>query len=99
MKNAEPFLPQTFLVLNGDSFIAIDCQDLAAFHKRENASVTLALASVQGTRFGRVVLEDKLVRSFIEKGKLPRSTLANAGVYVMEKHVLKRVSRRDNCSI
>src|SRR5512138_2755705 len=68
LKLAEPFLEERFLVLNGDTFAALDYGALAEFHIRSGALVTLAVRSHADARAaGRVVLRGDLVTAFQEK--------------------------------
>ncbi len=87
--HAEGRLQERFLLLNGDSFFDFNILDLAM---RANQSlVHMALrADVTGDRFGRVVLYDGRVRSFIAPGKGATGPV-NAGVYVIDRNILARV--------
>jgi D-glycero-alpha-D-manno-heptose 1-phosphate guanylyltransferase len=73
------------LVLNGDTFFAIDVIKLTGFHNRCNASCTLSLKPMQNfDRYGVVELnEDYSIRSFNEK-QFYETGLINGGVYALD---------------
>ncbi len=74
LKNAEQFFQPRALVLNGDTYLAIDYATLVRKHVEENeragvlATLTLARAA-DGTRFGTVLLDrsERRVQGFQEK--------------------------------
>lgn len=79
------------LVLNGDSFFAIDLTDLMQKHQTGNAACTLALREVKdSSRYGSIELDHHhRITAFIEKGKGTSSKLINGGVYVMDLEIFK----------
>ena len=96
VKNAEDALrDEPFLVISGDALTDIDLSDLIAFHKDNNALVTVALARVPDPlEFGIVILDDDgKIQRFLEKptwGQVFSDTV-NTGIYVMEPEVLEHV--------
>jgi D-glycero-alpha-D-manno-heptose 1-phosphate guanylyltransferase len=75
------------LVLNGDSFVEVNLDQLVRFHSDMGAALTMTIAEVDNaSRFGRVVL-DKTGRvvSFEEKRPGTESGCINAGVYLVER--------------
>src|SRR5205823_6274977 len=92
VKNAEPLLDDSFLVLSGDSLTDIDLTDLGRFHEANGAAVTVALKHVEDPlEFGIVITdEDGRVDRFLEKpgwGDVFSDTI-NTGIYVVEREVL-----------
>ena len=81
------------LVLNGDSFCDFDCTDLLATHDENQAEATILLTHVEdSSRYGAVVLdEDGRVQSFIEKAAAGGPALVNAGVYLMQRSLIKEI--------
>lgn len=77
-----------FLVLNGDTFFEVQLNALRDFHAARGANVTLALfRSPQQGRYTGIRLGDAgEIRSFTEGEK---GGLANGGVYLMERSLLK----------
>jgi mannose-1-phosphate guanylyltransferase / phosphomannomutase len=96
VKNAEDALrDEPFLVISGDALTDIDLSDLIAFHKDNNALVTVALARVPDPlEFGIVIVDDDgKIQRFLEKptwGQVFSDTV-NTGIYVMEPEVLAEV--------
>jgi len=95
IKLAESFISSdNFLVLNGDSYLDIDFNELIEFHKLRQALVTLALVQVsRPDRYGLVEIDKSShITSFREKGAISKSNLINGGVYVFQKEVLNFIS-------
>jgi len=96
VKNAEDALrDEPFLVISGDALTDIDLSDLVAYHKDNNALVTVALARVPDPlEFGIVIVDDDgKIQRFLEKptwGQVFSDTV-NTGIYVMEPEVLAHV--------
>ncbi|MGO8959325.1 MAG: sugar phosphate nucleotidyltransferase [Streptosporangiaceae bacterium] len=96
VKNAQDALrDEPFLVISGDALTDIDLSDLIAFHKDNNALVTVALARVPDPlEFGIVIVDDDgKIQRFLEKptwGQVFSDTV-NTGIYVMEPEVLGEV--------
>jgi len=97
VKNAEDALrDEPFLVISGDALTDIDLSDLIAFHKDNDALVTVALARVPDPlEFGIVIVDDNgKIQRFLEKptwGQVFSDTV-NTGIYVMEPEVLDHVA-------
>jgi mannose-1-phosphate guanylyltransferase len=95
VKNVEPQLNGTLVVLNGDIFTDLDLAVMCAFHQRHRAKVTIALTWVDNTSAFGVVETDsrKRVQRFIEKPSPGQETThwINAGIYIMEPEVLEHV--------
>ena len=93
VKNAERYLDNTFVVLNGDIFTDLDIAYMLAFHRRKEAKVTIALTWVDNPcAYGVVETDnDVRVRRFIEKPSPDSVTTnwINAGIYVLEPEVLR----------
>lgn len=96
-------IDDTFLVVNGDVLTDLDVTALIAFHRANGAEGTIALHPVQDpSRFGVVVTDDVgRVSAFIEKP--PRdeapTNLINAGTYVLEPSVLRRIDSGRRVSV
>ena len=94
LKLAEPMLEgERWLVLNGDSFFAINLQLLWEEHTRSAALATLALARVaDARRYGSVEIgPGQQIRSFLEKQAVRGPALVNGGVYVIERALLRLI--------
>ena len=97
IKLLEDRLDDTFVAVNGDVFADFDLKKEIEEHKRSKASITISLTRVKDPcEFGIARLnEDGRITEFKEKPKPEEvfSDLINAGVYVMQKDVLKYVPK------
>ena len=100
LKNAEPLVrSNSFLVLNGDSFVDISLQELIRFHRKKKGLATLTLTTVsKPSRYGSVRVNSRSeILGFVEKasadGKNGRagSTWINGGAYVLEKNLMRMI--------
>jgi NDP-sugar pyrophosphorylase family protein len=106
LKQAEPFIDGTFLVLNGDTYFDVSLQDLIKFHQRKNIEHksigTLALTEIQDARnFGSVTIDaDHKILRFEEKSERDEaSKLINAGIYVLEPEILQHIPAAQKVSL
>jgi mannose-1-phosphate guanylyltransferase len=96
-------IDDTFVVANGDVLTDLDIAGLIEFHRSHKAEATLHLIAVEDpSAFGVVALDDDgRVQRFVEKpppGTEP-SNLINAGTYVLEPSVLRRIPAGQRVSI
>lgn len=95
VKNLEPELDQTFLVISGDVLTDIDLTSLVEFHRRQGAAVTIALTTVESPlEYGVVMTDDDgRITRFYEKPSWGEvfSDQVNTGIYVIEPEVLRRI--------
>lgn len=90
VRHAARFLRETALVLNGDTYLAMDYHALVAHHRAaaQGGQIlgTLALTSVtDSSRYGQVQLgDDTRIVSFQEKAASAAPQLVSGGVYVIE---------------
>jgi mannose-1-phosphate guanylyltransferase len=101
LKRAGGFiLGDTALVINGDTLVGVNLRELVKFHRRRRASATLAVVNVtDDRRYGSLKMDrEGRIKAFLEKNE--RGTKKdsreggrpiNAGVYVFEKKVLKKI--------
>jgi NDP-sugar pyrophosphorylase family protein len=81
-----------FLVLNGDSFCPFDLKALLKTLKGEIRIAMWLVKVPDSNRFGTVGLDSEgIVTQFLEKTPSRGPALINAGVYVMEKSILRDV--------
>jgi NDP-sugar pyrophosphorylase family protein len=107
IKNAEQYIRSRFVVMNGDSYFNIDLKEFVKFHeqkKSENDHLmgSIALVEVADRRnFGSVALDSNLnIVAFEEKSNRQKSPgLINAGIYLLEPDVLKRIPFSENVSL
>jgi mannose-1-phosphate guanylyltransferase len=97
VKLLEDRLDETSLVIYGDTLMDIDLAQVVSSHRKNKATVTIALTEVERpTEYGIVGLDEtsRIVR-FKEKPKADEvfSNLINAGVYVMQKEAMSYVPK------
>jgi D-glycero-alpha-D-manno-heptose 1-phosphate guanylyltransferase len=88
------------LILNGDSRILLDYNDMMNFHLHMKSDFTICLSNFNDkSDFGSVCLNDKKrIISFNEK-KIINNSLANAGVYCVDKKLLNNIEKNNFVSI
>lgn len=93
VKNAENYFTEPFFVLNADILSNIDFGEMMRFHRRKKAGVTIAVTQVKNpSAYGVIETdEDGYAASFREKPKQTASHLINAGAYVFDPDVLRRI--------
>jgi mannose-1-phosphate guanylyltransferase len=92
-----------FIVCNGDVLTDLDLGEMMEFHQARKAEASIALTRVlDPSAFGVVpTREDGEVIAFVEKppaGQAPTDWI-NAGTYILEPSVLKRIPARLNVSV
>jgi NDP-sugar pyrophosphorylase family protein len=95
VKRKQSFFDGTFVVYYGDLLTWFDLHPMIAFHRRAGVLATMGLYHVLDPwNRGIVQLDDsqKIVR-FVEKPPRDQafSSLANAGIYILEPEVLERI--------
>ena len=106
IKNAESYLDESFLVMNGDIFTDLDITAMIGFHLERKAKATIALTPVADpTAYGLVETNDRgRVTRFLEKPSWEevlqrRTNMINAGTYVLEPDVLAKIPPETRVSI
>lgn len=71
------------LVVNGDTYLEFNLDELLLFHRQHKANVTIACTYTSDvSRYGKIIEENGRVTKFIEKGTSGPG-LINAGVYLI----------------
>jgi NDP-sugar pyrophosphorylase family protein len=93
VRNASHCFDSTFVVVYGDVLTNFDLSAMVKFHQQKNAMATLAIFEPQNAcAVGIVELnEDRRILSFVEKPQSPIASLANGGIYVLEREVLSYI--------
>ncbi len=95
LKNAEPYLRDEFLLLNGDSIFDVNYLDLTnCVHDLEPGDWLgrVALLPVaDASRYGLVELDGSKIAAFREKPAVPESGLVNSGVYWLKSEILNYI--------
>jgi D-glycero-alpha-D-manno-heptose 1-phosphate guanylyltransferase len=92
---AQRHLPddETFLVMNGDSFLEIDLAELVRFHGVCGGLASIAIVETeQAGRYG-TVLRDATgrVTGFLEKSSTHTRGFINGGVYVFDRAIFEQI--------
>ncbi len=83
------------LVLNGDSFVQVDCGRLYAHHLAKKTPLTLTLRKVQDTsRYSKIITRNNTVTHFLTLGDAQPGFI-NAGVYVMRPDLFEQFPMQD----
>jgi len=103
IKNAESYVDESFLVLNGDIFTDLDITAMIHYHRERKAEATIALTPVDDpTSYGLIETDsDGRVTRFLEKPDRSQVTtnMINAGTYILEPDVLAQIPARTTVSI
>jgi len=105
IKNAEAYLDEgPFVATNGDVLSGIDLTEVIEAHLESGALATITLTSVDDpTAYGLVEVDHRLrVKRFVEKpgsDEEVRTSLINAGIYVLERRVLDMIPEGREASI
>jgi D-glycero-alpha-D-manno-heptose 1-phosphate guanylyltransferase len=95
VKLAQPHLKNAveFLVMNGDSFMEVDLDQLLQSHRERKAIASMAVRQVENAgRYGTVRLEGKnRVTGFIEKTGSDAPGVVNAGVYIFNQEIFQHI--------
>jgi D-glycero-alpha-D-manno-heptose 1-phosphate guanylyltransferase len=86
------------LIVNGDTFFAVDFSELAKTHSARNADLTLSLKPMMNfNRYGNVVTAETRVIGFQEK-QPTQSGLINGGIYLMNSHLFDELALHERFS-
>jgi D-glycero-alpha-D-manno-heptose 1-phosphate guanylyltransferase len=89
------------LVLNGDSYIEVNIEDLIMTHKINNANLTIVLKEVKNAnRYGSVKLDENgRIICFEEKKVESGSVYINAGMYLLKKELFDNIEENKVLSL
>jgi mannose-1-phosphate guanylyltransferase len=103
IRNAANFLADCdqVVIFNGDVLSGHDLAAQLAFHKKNQADITLYLTQVEDARaYGCVeLLENKQIKSFLEKMENPISNLINAGCYIFNRQIIDQIPQNKVVSV
>lgn len=87
---------EPFFVLNSDVICEFPLQDLLDKHKSSGAEATIFVTKVEDpSKYGVVVMDEEgQVDRFVEKPKVFVGDRINAGIYLLQPSVLKRIELR-----
>jgi D-glycero-alpha-D-manno-heptose 1-phosphate guanylyltransferase len=81
------------LVLNGDSYCPADIKKFYEFHNKKNADISMVLAKADSSSASGVVETDDNGRvvSFREKKEEKAPCMVNAGIYLLERALIRKI--------
>jgi NDP-sugar pyrophosphorylase family protein len=103
IKNAEEYLDDTTIIMNGDILTDMDLSAMLSSHKSSGAAVSIALHEVPDPSAYGLVLTDgsNRIQRFLEKPKdtKPAASWINAGIYIFDKKALSYIPAGKNVSV
>lgn len=100
IKNAEKYIDDTFVALNGNAYSHIDLKDFIEFHRIKKNIATIALSESKETqKYGNVILEENKVIEFAEKESINGNALINSGFYIFEPRIFDYIEKHKNVSL
>jgi len=99
IKNAEKYIDNTFLVLNGDCYSKLNLKEFINFHKSGNNKFSIALKKVSdSSHYGTVALEESKITNFAEKQGIGEG-LINSGIYILDPQIFNYIESNKKVSI
>ncbi len=102
IKNAEKYIEDTFIALNGNAYSHVDLRDFLEFHKIKRNIATIALTKLKDSeKYGNAILQENKVIEFIEKGTIPANadSLISSGFYIFEPAIFDYIEKHKNVSL
>jgi len=95
------FKSKSLLILNGDSFFETDLRSFVEQHNEKCSNASLLLVKMQDTRrYGRVNVDtNSMVISFDEKVRKSGYGWVNAGIYLIEEHMIQMIPTSKSVSL
>lgn len=92
---------QVILVMNGDTFCDVNFNKFWRFHQDKTSNASLILSAVSNaSRFGTAQIDkDNAIVKFEEKKSGNRSGLVNAGIYLINKSLISKISEGKEISL
>jgi D-glycero-alpha-D-manno-heptose 1-phosphate guanylyltransferase len=92
-----------FLLLNGDTFFAVNLKNLFKHHNDCNSDITLSLVKIPNNKRYSAILLNKygLINSIERRIESSKEDLSNGGVYVMKKNLFEecKLTSKKKCSL
>ena len=97
LKNAEPYIEGTFLMLYGDTMIDMDLNKMVEFHKSKKALATVIVVPDVSHPEDSDLLDlnpdNRIIRFYKKPHKKIRSKIGKSSIFVIEKEIFKYVSK------
>jgi len=100
LKNAEKMLDEEFLLLNGDTFLAIDYQELVSYFHRNDTSATITVYDNPDRIFrNNIALGESDFVVAYSKRDTEGMGYVDAGAMVLKRDVLNRIPEHEKYSL
>jgi glucose-1-phosphate cytidylyltransferase len=97
IKKVEKYIDgDTFMLTYGDGVCDVNIKDLLEFHK-SNGKIGTLTGVVPPSRFGDLITDKNLVKTFSEKPQFDKRGMINGGYFVFNKSFFKYLSNSDDC--
>ncbi len=97
LKNAEMFLNDKFILLNGDTFIPLDYKELIRYHKNSSGKNVIVVNKNKKSQGNIMINKDKIVTKYNKKEK--NLGYNDCGVQIFGKEVLKLIPKNKKVSL
>ena len=85
-------IKKPIILMNSDIITELNFDDLLEFHKHNKSDATICTSKYEyQIPYGEVISSNILVKELLEKPK--KTTNINAGIYVLEKNIIKKLSQ------
>jgi glucose-1-phosphate cytidylyltransferase len=85
-----------FFVTYGDGLCSVNINDLLSFHK-SHGKIGTVTGVLPPSRFGELLTDGKIVKSFNEKPQVHAGGFINGGFFIFNKKVFSFLSREEGC--
>ena len=102
IKNAEKYLSENTIIMNGDVLTDVNLNKMLLFHKKSNATATIMLNEVSDpSAYGLVQTAGFKITKFVEKPSWAdiQEKWINAGIYIFNKKVMDYIPAGKNVSL
>lgn len=77
---------EDFFVFNSDIICSFPLEEMMKFHKEQQSQLTILVKEVEDpSAFGVVITEGNKIIKFEEKPLVPKSSMINAGIYILNR--------------
>lgn len=101
IKNAESFAVEENLILNGDSYLALNFSEMQRFHREKQALITLACTQITNPRdYGNIQVDgNHRITAFAEKVRQGTTGLINGGIYLFQRAAFDLIPPNQKVSV
>jgi len=94
-------ITDSVMVLNGDSYVDVRVNDVIAFHREKNTSMTIIVKKIRNPgRYGLVRFDDNhRITSFNEKQMSATEGYVNTGIYLLKREIFNNIAENRTLSL